>query len=165
MPQTEMPEQRHIFHSISARAPHIQVRACDCVFCFVLKLSVVPYPEIGGPPPQGKVYAHNHWRCPRAEHAADAFVAEHTTVSKESVFPLVYAEENPKFFRGRFAQRFARFASTCYELPPSQDPPPGVASARSCARAALSSHKTQLPFLSFYMLSLPYSSACDGPLR
>ena len=64
---------------------HPPVEWRDCVFCIVLKLSVIPYPDQGGPPPPGKVYCHNYWRCPRAERAVEAFREQHPTVSKEDL--------------------------------------------------------------------------------
>ena len=78
----------------SAMSPTIQPIAAygqppvewrDCAFCIILKLSVIPYPDQGGPPPPGKVYCHNYWRCPRAERAVEAFREQHPTVSKEEL--------------------------------------------------------------------------------
>ena len=78
----------------SAMSPTIQPIAAygqppvewrDCAFCIILKLSVIPYPDQGGPPPPGKVYCHNYWRCPRAERAVEVFREQHPTVSKEEL--------------------------------------------------------------------------------
>ena len=54
-----------------------------CVFCHVLKITLIPFNAENPLPGAGKANQHNPWRCPRAERAADQFVTEHPAVKRE----------------------------------------------------------------------------------
>ena len=59
------------------------VRWAKCVFCYLLKIQLVPFDAEHPLPGAGKANEHNVWRCPRAERAADQVIADHPSVKRE----------------------------------------------------------------------------------